>query len=179
MSARRRTSAKHSAASTMTTTATEPIVGWLEPGCIREPTHTANSGAPVQMLRLTRPIAATRPTRRRRTFIYVSVFEYSAVSQVATERLTRAEQRERTREALLDAGGRVFVERGFAGASVEAIAGEAGYTRGAFYSTFAGKEELFAELLQRRAFDAYRDIARQSAAGPELIPARALGDQPG
>jgi AcrR family transcriptional regulator len=96
---------------------------------------------------------------------------------MATERLTRAEQRERTREALLDAGGRVFVERGFAGASVEAIAAEAGYTRGAFYSNFAGKEELFAELLQRRAFDAYRDIARQSAAGPELMPAREIGER--
>src|SRR4051812_6050288 len=164
-------------ASTMTTTATAPIVGWLESCCIREPTQTANRGAPVQMLRLTRPIATTRPTRRRRTFIYVSVFEYSPVSQMATPRLTRAEQRERTREALLDAAGRVFVERGFGGASVEAIAAEAGYTRGAFYSNFAGKEELFTELLQRRAFDRYRDIVRESAERPGGMPPREVGER--
>jgi len=96
---------------------------------------------------------------------------------VATPRLTRAEQRERTRDALLDAAGRVFVQRGFAGASVEAIAAEAGFTRGAFYSNFASKEELFAELLQRRAFDAYRDIARASAERPGLMPAREVGER--
>src|SRR4051812_29687054 len=92
-----------------------------------------------------------------------------------TERLTRAEQRERTRDALLDAAGRVFVERGFSGASVEAIAAEAGYTRGAFYSNFASKDELFAELLQRRAFDQYRAIARESGDRPRGQPAREVG----
>jgi len=96
---------------------------------------------------------------------------------MATRRLTRAEQRERTRDALLDAAGRVFVERGFAGASVEAIAAEAGYTRGAFYSNFAGKEELFVELLQRRAFDQYRAIARESGARPGRMPAREIGER--
>ena len=97
---------------------------------------------------------------------------------MATRRLTRAEQRERTRDALLDAAGRVFVERGFAGASVEAIAAEAGYTRGAFYSNFAGKEELFVELLQRRAFDQYRAIARESGTRPGgRMPAREIGER--
>ena len=47
--------------------------------------------------------------------------------------LTRAEKRARTRAALRDAAARVFVERGFQGASVEVIAAEAGFTRGAFY----------------------------------------------
>jgi AcrR family transcriptional regulator len=96
---------------------------------------------------------------------------------MAAPRLTRSEQRERTRDALLDAAGRVFVERGFAGASVEAIAADAGYTRGAFYSNFASKEELFAELLQRRAFDAYRAIVRESGERQGGMPAREIGER--
>ncbi|HEY3018825.1 MAG TPA: TetR/AcrR family transcriptional regulator [Solirubrobacteraceae bacterium] len=93
---------------------------------------------------------------------------------MATARLTRAARRAQTRAALLDAAARVFVERGFAGASVEAITAEAGYTRGAFYSNFASKEELFVELLQERAFARYRAMARQSAGvEPREIGARA------
>jgi AcrR family transcriptional regulator len=84
---------------------------------------------------------------------------------VTTARLTRAERRAQTRQALVDAAARVFIERGFAGASVESIAEEAGYTRGAFYSNFTSKEELFAELLQQRVYAAYREMAERSAAG--------------
>jgi AcrR family transcriptional regulator len=81
----------------------------------------------------------------------------------STTRLTRAERQEQTRAALIEAAGRVFVERGFAGSSVEAIAAEAGFTRGAFYSNFNSKEELFAQLLQRRVYSLYAEMARQSA----------------
>jgi AcrR family transcriptional regulator len=77
--------------------------------------------------------------------------------------MTRAERRAQTRAALLDAAARVFVDRGFAGASVEAIAAEAGYTRGAFYSNFATKEELFVALLQERGFELARSVARAGA----------------
>ncbi|HZM26793.1 MAG TPA: TetR/AcrR family transcriptional regulator [Gemmatimonadales bacterium] len=84
-------------------------------------------------------------------------------NRAATARLTRAEQQARTRAALIEAAGRVFIERGFAGSSVEAIAAEAGFTRGAFYSNFRSKEELFAELLQVRVYSLYADLARQSA----------------
>jgi AcrR family transcriptional regulator len=83
----------------------------------------------------------------------------------APARLTRAEQREQTRQALLDAAARVFIRRGFAGSSVEAIAAEAGYTRGAFYSNFASKEELFAQLLQQRVYSVYRGMAEEAAQG--------------
>jgi AcrR family transcriptional regulator len=65
-------------------------------------------------------------------------------------RLTRAQAKARTRERLLDAAGRVFAERGFTGATVEEIAESAGYSIGALYSNFAGKEELFLELLSAR-----------------------------
>jgi AcrR family transcriptional regulator len=80
-------------------------------------------------------------------------------------RLTRAERQAQTRSDLLDAAARVFVARGFAGSSVEAIADEAGYTRGAFYSNFESKEELFAELLQQRVYSVYREMAQSSARG--------------
>jgi AcrR family transcriptional regulator len=83
------------------------------------------------------------------------------------ERLTRAERQSQTRAALLEAGARVFVERGFASSSVEAIAAAAGFTRGAFYSNFESKEELFAELLQQRVYERYREMIRDSAAGAD------------
>lgn len=79
--------------------------------------------------------------------------------------MTRAERQAQTRSELLEAAARLFVERGFEGSSIEAITEEAGYTRGAFYSNFGSKAELFAELLQQRAYTAYREIAAASAAG--------------
>ena len=93
------------------------------------------------------------------------------------KRLTRHEQRERTRAALCDAAAKLFVERGFAGASVEAIAEQAGYTRGAFYANFATKEELFVELLQRRVYDTYRRMSADSADPGTRLPLRALGER--
>jgi AcrR family transcriptional regulator len=94
----------------------------------------------------------------------------------APKRLSRAERRAETRTALLEAAGRVFVERGFHGASVEAIAEEAGYTRGAFYSNFASKEDLFAELLQEQAFAAYRELAAGGDPTAPLTP-REVGER--
>lgn len=84
----------------------------------------------------------------------------------ARTRRTRAETRAETRAALLDAGARVFVDRGFQGASIEAITEAAGYTRGAFYSNFDSKEQFFAELLQERVFTRYRTMAEASIDQP-------------
>jgi AcrR family transcriptional regulator len=63
--------------------------------------------------------------------------------------LTRREKQERTRQQLLDAAARVFARRGYQQASVEEIAAEAGFTTGAVYSNFAGKEQLFLALADR------------------------------
>lgn len=62
-------------------------------------------------------------------------------------RLTREESRAQTRERLLDAARRVFARGGYGGASVDAIAAEAGYSKGAFYGNFETKEAVFLELL--------------------------------
>jgi AcrR family transcriptional regulator len=56
---------------------------------------------------------------------------------------SREEQQRQTRAALIDAATRVFAARGFHGASVTDVAADAGYTTGAVYSNFGGKEELF------------------------------------
>ena len=65
-------------------------------------------------------------------------------------RLTRDESRRRTRTLLLDAAERVFARRGYRGASLDEIADEAGFSKGAVYSNFANKEDLFLALLDRR-----------------------------
>lgn len=64
-------------------------------------------------------------------------------------RLTREQSRDQTRQRLLDAAQSVFLSKGFVAASVEDIAELAGYTRGAFYSNFGSKSELFLHLLRR------------------------------
>jgi AcrR family transcriptional regulator len=91
-------------------------------------------------------------------------------------RLTRVERQAQTRQDLIDAAARVFIERGFADSSVEAIAAEAGYTRGAFYSNFQSKEELFAELLTQRVYSVYRGMADEAAAGARPT-SRETGEQ--
>jgi AcrR family transcriptional regulator len=62
----------------------------------------------------------------------------------------RGERRLITRAHLLDAAERVFAREGFRGASVDAIALEAGYSSGALYSNFKGKEDLFLTLVEER-----------------------------
>jgi AcrR family transcriptional regulator len=62
-------------------------------------------------------------------------------------RLTRVERREQTRAELVAAARQVFLRRGFHQASLEEIVEEAGYTKGAVYSNFAGKDELFLAVL--------------------------------
>ncbi|PRY41317.1 TetR/AcrR family transcriptional regulator [Umezawaea tangerina] len=66
-------------------------------------------------------------------------------------RLTRAEQQRRTHEQLLDAGRKVFLRRGYLAATVEEIAADAGYTRGALYKHFDGKEGLWLAIVSGHA----------------------------
>jgi AcrR family transcriptional regulator len=70
-------------------------------------------------------------------------------------RRSRAEQQQLTRSRLLAAAAEVFAEHGFGGASLDAIATRAGYTRGAVYSNFADKAEILIALIDREA-EAFR-----------------------
>jgi AcrR family transcriptional regulator len=80
----------------------------------------------------------------------------------APRRLTRPEKRAQTRARLLEAAERVFLRRGLRGSSVEEIAAEAGFTRGAFYSNFRSKDQLFVELLHDRIFNVYREVGQDA-----------------
>lgn len=67
---------------------------------------------------------------------------------------------EHTRSVLLDAAETIFADRGYAG-SLEDIAEAAGYTRGAIYAQFGGKDELFLAVIERhrqRFLDGFADV---------------------
>ncbi len=65
-----------------------------------------------------------------------------SISAAKAHPRTQAERRARTRAALLEAGARGFSRYGYGNLVLEKVASEAGYTRGALYHLFAGKEEL-------------------------------------
>ena len=73
--------------------------------------------------------------------------------------MSRTETQAHTRQRLLDSAERAFAAEGFAGASLDRIAGDAGFTRGAVYSNFADKADLFVAVLERRLERRSREIA--------------------
>ena len=70
------------------------------------------------------------------------------------------DQKQATRQRILEAAGRRFKQDGLDGAGVAAVMSDAGLTNGAFYAHFASKEDLIANVLadqlraQRHRFDA-------------------------
>ncbi len=58
----------------------------------------------------------------------------------------RTERRAQTRARLLDAAAKVYARRGFAGATLDEVAAEAGFTKGAVYGHFGSKENLLIAL---------------------------------
>jgi AcrR family transcriptional regulator len=79
-------------------------------------------------------------------------------------RRSRADQREDTRRRLLDAARRVFLRRGFHGASLDLVAEEAGFTKGAVYSRFDSKADLFLALLDERITERIAEMNAVAAA---------------
>lgn len=93
-------------------------------------------------------------------------------------RLTRSERTEQTRAELVEAARLVFLRSGFHGASLEDISLEAGYTTGAVYSRFGGKDALFLAVLDdhierrvRRYMEAANAAPDFEAAGREMLRA--------
>ena len=66
-------------------------------------------------------------------------------------RLTREQSQALTREKLLRSAGEAVARHGYEGATVERIAEEAGYSKGAFYSNFSSKEDILLQLLEGNA----------------------------
>jgi AcrR family transcriptional regulator len=81
-------------------------------------------------------------------------------------RLTRGDRQAETRQRLVSTAHDVFLRRGYQVATLDEIAGEAGVTKGAVYSNFASKADLFlavydARLAERlRAYRTARSAAR-------------------
>ena len=82
------------------------------------------------------------------------------------KRLTRPEQKVRTRDRLLAAAARVIGRRGLGDASIDEISEDAGYSTGAFYANFASKDEVFAAALRFQV----EELQRATQASPESDP---------
>lgn len=67
---------------------------------------------------------------------------------MSLEPLTQERRRQLTREHLLAAAAQVFAERGFHGATLDEVARVAGFTKGAVYSNFESKDDLFLALFK-------------------------------
>lgn len=91
---------------------------------------------------------------------------------MASTRLTREQSKAQTRERLLVAARTVFARRGFHGASVEEIAAEAGFSTGALYSNFEGKEDLFLVLMDH-VIDTYAQEISAEVDGLSSVAERA------
>jgi AcrR family transcriptional regulator len=88
--------------------------------------------------------------------------------------LSRDEQVIRNRELVLQAARRVFLAKGYAGATLDAIAEEAGFSKGVVYSQFDSKADLFLALLERRIAeraDQNARLAEQMPPGRQVIEA--------
>jgi AcrR family transcriptional regulator len=64
--------------------------------------------------------------------------------------ITRKEKQAKTRSALLKSAAKLICRKGIADASVEDVAADAGYTKGAFYANFKSKEEMFLVMLDEK-----------------------------
>src|SRR6201987_4800598 len=64
--------------------------------------------------------------------------------------------RDDTREKLFEAAARIFEDQGIGGASIEAIAAAAGFSRGDFYANFASKDELIIAMLEDHVAETVR-----------------------
>jgi AcrR family transcriptional regulator len=73
---------------------------------------------------------------------------------------TRAERRAQTRDELIRSAERLFKRDGFHATSVDAVADDAGYTKGAVYSNFASKEALFFAVYERRVEERVAQLDR-------------------
>jgi AcrR family transcriptional regulator len=92
--------------------------------------------------------------------MYLDATMYANATPVsAVRRLTRAEKQAETKAALLAAAADEFTRVGYDAATVDAITDAAGFSRGAFYSNFDSKEELFLTLIESRIGSRLQEIA--------------------
>src|SRR3984893_19203929 len=88
------------------------------------------------------------------------------------KRLTREESRSQTRANLMAVGREHFIRYGLGGAVAEKIAEDAGYSRGALYSNFDGKEDLFLAVIreeQDRRMESFRSIFKEEPSAKQRL----------
>jgi AcrR family transcriptional regulator len=92
-------------------------------------------------------------------------------------RLTRKEKQAHTRACLMQSAATVFARRGLQQASIDEVAEDAGFTKGAFYANFKSKEELFLAMLDERFTQRIEGIESVIAGeGSTAEKARRAGD---
>lgn len=96
-------------------------------------------------------------------------FEQSPAGVTGDAAAQPSARRRETQVRLQDAATAVFSELGLQGASVEAICARAGFSRGAFYSNFSSKEQLFLALLEREFGRRAEDVAGKALELEPLI----------
>ena len=88
------------------------------------------------------------------------------------KRLTREESRARTRATLIAVGRAHFLRYGLGGVVAEKIAEDAGYSRGALYANFDGKEELFLAVIraeQEHRLNVFRSLLKEEPSGKKRL----------
>src|SRR5579884_2683375 len=89
------------------------------------------------------------------------------------KRLTRQESQARTRALLLEVAASEFLAHGYNGTSLERVAELAGFSKGAVYGNFAGKDELCLAVLENQFFSQLQTfVADFAAAGGDTIEDR-------
>jgi TetR/AcrR family transcriptional regulator, transcriptional repressor of aconitase len=88
------------------------------------------------------------------------------------KRLTREESRAQTRAKLIAVGRAHFLRDGLGGAVAEKIAEDAGYSRGALYANFDGKEELFLAVIREeraRTLNVFQSLLKEESSGRKRL----------
>ncbi len=88
-------------------------------------------------------------------------------------RLSRKEKQAKTRSSLMKSAAKVFCRQGMDRASIDQVAEDAGYTKGAFYANFKNKEELFLAMLDEHFAEHIEEVERAFADTEEPPPEQA------
>src|SRR5918996_5375263 len=133
--------------------------------CAVYPTRSANRKVGVERRRHARSVRISRTSALQACRNIRSRIKLQP--SMKRKRKSQAERRLETREEILAAASQVFARNGFHATSLDAVAEEAGFSRGAVYYNFADKEELFLELLDRRCAERAQDLREVFADTPQ------------
>src|SRR5260221_2469761 len=90
---------------------------------------------------------------------------------------TQAERRAATKEAILNAGRRLFGERGFAATTMDDIAEQAQVAKGAVYHHFATKEAVFEAVFDQVSSALVQEVDRAARTERDVLAAMVAGTQ--